>query len=461
MTMKSQPVANHTPEDRGVPNTTWGLIKDPSRQLRNGYLTKTPLFQYILLSICFPMWGAAASLNDVLIAQFKHIFTLSDVATAFVQSAFYGGYFVIAIPASRVIRRFSYKAGLLIGLTIYILGCLLFFPASQAATYSVFLASLFAVAVGLSFLETSANTYSSMIGPKKTATLRLNISQTFTPLGFFSGALLGKYLIFTEGASLEDQLEGLDPVAAQRLTEELLQRTLEPYRWILIVLIVLVLLIAITQYPTSKPLDSTNHEKAAGLGETLGYLFKKKEFLSGIFAQFMYVGLQTALWSFTIRLALTLDDSINERTATNYLLWAYVAFFVGKFVANLLITKINEDLVLIIYSLIGVVALAYVVAVPNFTAVWAAVLASGLLGPGWATIYARTLDTIEDKRYTETGGAVIVMAIIGGAVIPVIQGLISDLTGSLSFSFIINIVCFAVMALYFWGLYRSSRKVRA
>ncbi|MBF0808442.1 L-fucose:H+ symporter permease [Rothia nasimurium] len=445
-------------EERGVSNTSWGIIKDSARQLRNGYLDRTPIFQYVLLSICFPMWGAAASLNDILIAQFKHIFTLSDFATAFVQSAFYGGYFVIAIPASRVIRRLSYKAGLLIGLTIYILGCLLFFPASQAATYSVFLASLFAVAIGLSFLETSANTYSSMIGPKKTATLRLNISQTFTPIGFFAGALMGKYLIFTEGASLEDQLKGLDPVAAQQLTEQLLQRTLEPYRWIICVLIVLLLLIAITQYPSSKPLDASNHEKSAGLGETLRYLLQKKDFLAGIFAQFMYVGLQTALWSFTIRLALTLDDSLNERAATNYLLAAYVAFFIGKFIANFLITKMNEDLVLIIYSLIGVGALTYVVFVPNITAVWAAVLASGLLGPGWATIYVRTLDTIEDKRFTETGGAIIVMAIIGGAVIPVVQGLISDLTGSMSISFSINILCFLVMALYFWGLYRQSKK---
>ncbi|MEX3610823.1 L-fucose:H+ symporter permease [Rothia sp. LK2588] len=459
--MNNTSIAVDRRNDPGVPNTSWGLIKDPSRQLHNGYLTKTPIFQYVLLSICFPMWGAAASLNDILITQFKHIFTLSDFATAFVQSAFYGGYFVIAIPASRVIRRFSYKAGLLIGLTIYILGCMLFFPASQAATYSVFLASLFAVAIGLSFLETSANTYSSMIGPQKTATLRLNISQTFTPVGFFAGALLGKYLIFTDGASLEDQLAGLDPVAAQQLTEQLLQRTLEPYRWIIVVLVVLLLLVAITQYPASKPLDKTDHEKPAGLGETLRYLMGNKSFRQGIFAQFMYVGLQTALWSFTIRLALTLDGSLNERTATNFLLWAYVAFFIGKFIANYLITKMDEDLVLIIYSALGILALLYVVFVPNLSAVWAAVLASGLMGPGWATIYARTLDTIEDKRFTETGGAVIVMAIIGGAVIPVIQGLISDVTGSMSFSFSINILCYLVIGLYFWGLYRTSRKARA
>lgn len=130
--------ANQNSTEAGVPNTSFGIIKDRTLQLKDGYLSKIPLFQFILLSVCFPMWGAAASLNDILITQFKALFTLSDVASAFVQSAFYGGYFVIAIPASRVIRKFSYKVGLLLGLSIYIVGCLLFFPASHVATYTVF-----------------------------------------------------------------------------------------------------------------------------------------------------------------------------------------------------------------------------------------------------------------------------------------------------------------------------------
>ncbi|WP_434700629.1 hypothetical protein [Trueperella pyogenes] len=135
----------------GKKNTSFGLIKDPSRQMPDGYLSKTPMFQYILVSICFPMWGAAASLNDILITQFKTIFTLSDFASAFVQSAFYGGYFLLAIPASRIIRKWSYKSGILIGLCFYIIGCTMFFPASHMATYSVFLAALFAIATGLFF----------------------------------------------------------------------------------------------------------------------------------------------------------------------------------------------------------------------------------------------------------------------------------------------------------------------
>lgn len=435
-----------------------GLIKHGATQLESGYLDKTPLFQYILLSICFPMWGAAASLNDILITQFKSLFTLSDFASAFVQSAFYGGYFLLAIPASRVIRNWTYKVGILVGLTFYIVGCSLFFPASKVATYSMFLVALFAIAVGLSFLETSCNTYSSMIGPKKTSTLRLNISQTFYPLGAIFGILLGKYLIFTEGDSLHKQMGQMSAVEQQEFAAEMLQRTLLPYRYMILVLMVLLIVVAITQFPHCKPLANKTQEARASIGETLRYLAGNKRFGQGIITQFLYVGMQTAVWSFTIRLALTLDHSMNERTASNFMIWSFAAFFVGKFIANILMTKFNENLVLIGYSIAGSLSLVYVITVPNMTAVYAAILTSGLFGPCWATIYGRTLDSIEDKRHTETGGAVIVMAIIGGAVVPVLQGLVSDLTGSMQTSFIVSLFCFIAVLAYFVAVRRSERK---
>ena len=153
-------------------------------QYDDGYLNKTPIFQFVLLSCLFALWGAAASLNDILITQFKSVFTLSDFASALVQSAFYGGYFLISIPASVVIRKTTYKLAIMIGLIFYIGGCSLFFPASMMATYTMFLVAIFSIAIGLGFLETASNTYSTMLGPRKYATLRLNISQTFQPIGF-------------------------------------------------------------------------------------------------------------------------------------------------------------------------------------------------------------------------------------------------------------------------------------
>lgn len=459
--MSSTGARTASPET-GIPNTSWGLIKDRSLQLRDGYLDRTPTFQFILLSICFPMWGMAASMNDILITQFKAVFELSDFASAFVQSAFYGGYFLIAIPASRVIRRTSYKTGLLIGLSVYVLGCVLFFPASQVATYGVFLGSLFSIAVGLSFLETSANTYSSMIGERSRATLRLNISQTFTAVGFLGGAVMGKFLVFTNGDALHAQVAAAGSEAERvAITADALGRTLGPYKVILVMLLVLVLLIAITQYPHSKPLREDESEATATIGETLSHLLRNKVFCAGILTQFLYVGMQTALWSFTIRLAMDLDPSINERAASNFLIAAFIAFFIGKFVANMMMTRMDEDLVLIIYSALGMATILYIVAVPNFTSVYAAVVASALLGPCWATIFARNLDVIEDKRFTETGGAIIVMSIIGGAVIPAVQGLLSDGLGSMRVSFIVNLFCFGAVLLFFLRLRRGRAAAAA
>lgn len=435
-------------------------IVNPAVQEEDGYLDRIPWFQFILISVCFPMWGAAASLNDILITQFKSIFTLSDFASAFVQSAFYGGYFLIAIPASRVIKKTSYKVGVMIGLAVYILGCTLFFPASHMATYSVFLVALFALAIGLSFLETSCNTYSTMLGPKKSSTLRLNISQTFYPIGSITGILLGKYLVFTEGGALKQQMAAMAPDERVAFGEQMLQRTLQPYQYLILILVVLLTVVALTEMPACKPLQNLSEQTNATIGETLRYLLNNRRFLQGILVQFLYVGMQTAVWSFTIRLALELDHNLNERSASTFMIFSFIAFFIGKFIANILMSKFDPNLVIVGYSVLGCISLLYVMFVPNMTAVWAAVVTSGLFGPCWATIYSRTLDAIEDKRHTETGGAVIVMSIIGGAVIPLLQGLVSDMTGSMQIAFSVSLVCFAAVLIHFVSLYQKSKRYR-
>ncbi len=439
--------------------------KEKWTQYDNGYLSRTPVLQFILLSCLIPLWAAAASLNDVLITQFKSVFALSDFASALVQSAFYSGYFLIAIPASMVIRRTTYKTAILTGLGFYIAGCCLFFPASHMATYTMFLFAIFSIAIGLGFLETSANTYSTMMGPQDKATLRLNISQTFQPIGSIGGILLGKYLIFQEGDSMRSVLAGLTDVQAAAYKMEMLQHTLEPYHMMVYILLAIFLLVAITKFPLCKVCQ---HDKAGNevkaeipnLKDTLAYLVRNARFRKGILAQFLYVGMQVAVWSFTIRLALQLDPTINERMAANFMVYSFICFFIGKFVANFLMTRFSANKVLAVYSVIGCAVLLYVAFVPNMTALWAAVSASILFGPCWATIYAKTLESVE-KKYTETAGAIVVMSIIGGAFVPAIQGYVSDLTGSMQFSFIVNLVCFIVIGLYFYGESKLEKKANA
>lgn len=427
-------------------------IKD-IKQYDNGYISRTPIFQFILLSCLVPLWAAAASLNDVLITQFKSVFELSDFASALVQSAFYGGYFLISIPASMVIRKTTYKTAILTGLGFYIVGCSLFFPASHMATYTMFLFAIFAIAIGLGFLETSVNTYSTMLGPQDKATLRLNISQTFQPIGSVAGILLGKYLIFQEGASMKAQLAAMDAVQAAAYKMEMLQHTLQPYHVMIYILIAIFVLFAITKYPKCKVSTKNadgSERKIPGMGETLAYLAKNTRFQKGILAQFLYVGMQVAVWSFTIRLALQLNPEFNERMAADFMVYSFICFFIGKFIANFLMTKFSANKVLFVYSIIGCGVILYASFVPDMTALYAAVAASLLFGPCWATIYAKTLEAVE-KKYTETAGAVIVMSIVGGAFVPAIQGYVSDITGSMQLSFVVNLICFLVIGWYFHG----------
>lgn len=434
-------------------------------QLSDGYLSKTPIFQFILVSLIFPLWGAAASLNDILITQFKTVFQLNDASTAFVQSAFYGGYFLIAIPASLIIKKMSYKFAIMTGLIFYILGCAMFFPASRVATYSMFLVAIFAIAIGLSFLETSCDTYSSMLGPKQFATLRLNFSQTLVPLGDITGILLGKYLIFGSVGNLADKMANMHGAARIAYGEKMLQLTLRPYKYILIVLLAMLIIFALVPMPRAKATAAAAEAEGAiaeeerpSLGETIKYLWHNTGFKKGVFTQFIYAGLQTTVWSFTIRLALNLNHSITDSAASTFMIYSYIAWFVGKLVANFFMSRFSITGTLSVYSLLGVVSLVIAFTVPNMTAVYAAIMTSFFFGPEWPTIYTHTLDQVHEKKYTETAGAIIVMALIGGAVFPAVQGLVSDMTGSMQFSFIVPALLFLYITVYFYMEYRFEKK---
>lgn len=413
------------------------------------------MLQFVLVSILFAMWAISSSLNDILITQFKAVFQLSDLATAFVQSAFYGGYFVIAIPASLFIKKSSYKMGIVAGLALFAVGCFLFFPASTLATYSMFLFAIFVEAIGLSFLETSSETFTTLMGPKRLATVRLNISQTMNAVGLIVGILLGKYFIF-QNSNLKTEMEKMSPEQARLHGVEQLSRTLVPYRYLLIVLVVLILAFAVTRFPSGRARTATGSVKSASLGETLGYLVRNRRYLKGIGAQFVYIGAQTGIWSFTMRLALTMFPHYTDRDASDFMLWSYAVFFVGRFLGSYLLSRFRETRVLTVYMGLAVVVLIGTIALHSVAAVWMAVIVSLFLGPGWPTIYSRTLETVGDRRYTETAGAVIVMSIVGGAVLPALQGALSDAMG-MQFSFILPAIELCIVAVYFVSEMRYDR----
>lgn len=328
----------------------------------------------------------------------------------------------------------------------------------------MFLVAIFAIAVGLSFLETSCDTYSSMLGPKQYATIRLNFSQTLVPLGDIAGILLGKYLIFGSVGNLSEKMSTMHGAARLAYGEQMLQMTLRPYKYILIVLLVMLVIFALVPMPRAKATAETSvdsevtEEEKPSLRETVAYLWHNKNFKKGVFTQLIYAGLQTTVWSFTIRLALNLNHNITDSAASTFMIYSYVAWFVGKLVANFFMSRFSITGTLTGFSLLGVVSLIVTFTVPNMTAVYAAIMTSFFFGPEWPTIYTHTLDQVKEKKYTETAGAFIVMALIGGAIVPALQGVVSDLTGSMQFSFIVPALCYLYITVYFFLEYRFEKK---
>jgi hypothetical protein len=232
----------------------------------------------------------------------------------------------------------------------------MFFPASQFATYGIFLFAIFIEAIGLSFLETSGDTYATLLGPKRLGTLRLNISQTMNALGLIVGILLGKYLVFQD-TNLKTEMTGLSKAAAQAYGTAQLSRTLSPYKYVLIALGVLIILFVVTKFPTGRPKTTEGKIASASLKETLSYLSKNNRYKRGILTQFIYIGAQTGIWSFTMRLALNMFPSFSDRDASNFMLWSYAFFFVGRFFGSYLLSKFRETRVLAVYLALGALML--------------------------------------------------------------------------------------------------------
>jgi FHS family L-fucose permease-like MFS transporter len=431
------------------------MTKPALQQTPDGYyLNRTPWFAFLLLCSIFALWAAAASMNDVLIAHFKKAFLLSDFQTAFVQSAFYLGYFFVAIPAALVVRRFSYKTTILVGLLLYMFGCMLFFPAASAAKYEMFLMALFVIAAGLAFLETACNTYSTLMGPRETGTRRLNISQTFHPFGAMTGVYVGSFVMFKDTDATHEQLTQMSAADAAVQQLQMIQSTLLPYKWMIAVLILVFVLVAITRFPACKG-NAQAKVKTAGIGESLGRLWRNPRFTFGVLAQFLYVGAQVGVWSFTIRLAMQMGG-MNERSASWFLLTTFAAYFVGKMVANLLMRKLHPAKVLALYGVLAIMLLAYTILVPNISAVYAAVGVSIFLGPCWPTIYGLTIEGLGED--TGVGGSLLVMSIVGGGVIPIFQGLLSDAThGNMQIAYSVPLLCFVVIVAYALSCLRHSR----
>ena len=378
------------------------------------------LAPFALVTSLFFLWGMPNNLNDVLIRQFMKSFEISRFQAGLVQSAFYMGYFLLATPAALLMRRYGYKFGMICGLLLFGTGCFLFWPAAQIGRYSFFLGALFVIASGLSFLETAANPFIAQLGDAESAARRLNLAQSFNPVGAITGALIGTLFILSGVELTGAQVRAMQAAGtyARYLQTETL-RVVTPYLVIGAAAILLAILVGRTRFPA---VSVESREGTLGMPGHGAYreLLRYPHFLLAILTQFMYVGAQVGTWSYFIQYV---QDSVHapERVAGYFLTGTLAGFGIGRFASAFLMRWIRADKLMGIYAIVNMVLVAIGVLHPGWAGLCAIFLSSFFMSVMFPTIFALGLNDLGEN--TKIAASLLVMAIVGGAVLTPAMGL--------------------------------------
>ena len=392
-------------------------------------IEKNYLKPFILVTSLFLLWGLANNMTDTLLAAFKRIMSMSDAQTSLIQFAFYGAYFCLALPAALFIRKHSYKSGVILGLCLYAAGAILFMPAAKAASYGFYLVAIYIMAGGCSVLETTANPYILSMGSPETATRRLNIAQAFNPIGSILGILTSKYFI---------------------LSDISLYSISGTYMSLGLVLIIILVVMLLIKMPSGQDTTGNSH----GLRAVFDRLMHNKRYRRGVIAQFFYVGAQIGIWSFTIRIVMQ-ELSIAEAAASTIYLVSIVGFCLSRFIYTWLMKFFPPTRLLLFGATLSMICTAVVVcsAGSGWLLVCFLVLASAFMSLMFPTIYGLALENVENPDAgghpgdAKIGASGLIMAILGGAVLTPVQGLLSD-SFSIHISYLVPFVCFAVVFSY-------------
>jgi FHS family L-fucose permease-like MFS transporter len=406
-------------------------------------------YAFALIVSLFFLWGVANNLNDILIKQFKKAFELSDFRAGLVQSAFYAGYFLLAIPASLVTRRYGYKAALLAGLGLYAAGAFAFYPAAALRTYSLFLSALFVIACGLAFLETAANPLVTVLGPEGGAARRLNFAQSFNPLGSIAGVLIGQHFIFSGIELTPANLAGLSGDARASYYAAQSQAVQGPYLAIGAIVLLWALLIATTPLPAAA-VESERGKARSQISDLVG----NRNFLFAVAAQFFYVGAQVGIWSYLIRYAQQALPGLPERRAADFLTLALVLFMCGRFAGTALMRYLSPAGLLATFASVALALVTVTLLFPGHIGVAALIATGFFMSIMFPTIFALGLRGLGDES-RKSAASFLVMAIIGGATLTLLMGAISDAAG-IHRAMIVPMLCFAVVL----GFARYTRTQR-
>ena len=408
---------------------------------------------FILITSCFALWGFANDITNPMVKAFSKIFRMSATDGALVQVAFYGGYFAMAFPAAMFIRRYSYKAGVLVGLGLYALGAFMFYPAKMTGEYYPFLIAYFILTCGLSFLETSSNPYILSMGTEETATRRLNLAQSFNPMG----SLLGMYVAMNFIQAKLNPLDtasraGLTPAEFEAVKEYDLSVLIGPYLAIGLVILAMFVLILFWRMPKN---GDKNH--SIDFVPTLRRIFAMPHYREGVIAQFFYVGVQIMCWTFIIQygtrvlMADGMAEQAAEVTSQQYNILAMIIFCCSRFICTFLLRYVNTGRLLTVLAIVGGLLVVGVIGLQNIYGLYCLVGVSACMSLMFPTIYGIALTGLGDDA--KFGAAGLIMAILGGSVLPPFQAAIIDqgeLLGmpAVNVSFILPFVCFVVIATY-------------
>ena len=399
----------------------------------------------VLTVLLYALWGMAHNLNDILIAQFRKAFALSDLQSSLVQSCFYIAYLVMPIPVASFIQRFGYKRGVILGLCLYGTGALLFWPAAERVAYGAFLSALFVIACGLTFLETSGTGIVVVLGSPERAEWRINLAQAFNPIGSIVGVLVGRQFIFSAH-------EATPPIAH---TTEVLVRAAEaravqvPYLVISLVVFAVALLVANTRFPER----ATSAQRGSPLGG-LRALLHSRLFVAGVVTQFFYVGTQIGVWSFLVRYTQRNLPGTPDRTAALYLMISLVLFLLGRFATLLLLRRWSSAQIGMVFASCAAVLAAFTVLAPGPVGLASLILTSFFMSIMYPAIYAIGLHG--NAEHSQAASALMIMAIVGGAVLTAMMGAISDAL-TISHAYAVPFVGFILVFIYCTSAVRSGR----
>ncbi len=448
-------------QEEWVPHSSFciykGLIKEfcSMNKISNkpSVVSKEVLIPFILVTSLFALWGFANAVTDPMVQSFKKVLELSNSQAAWVQMAFYGGYFCMALPAAIFMRKYSYKVGILIGLGLYAIGALLFYPAAITEQFWFFCLGLYILTFGLAFLETAANPYALAMGAKETATQRLNLAQAFNPIGLIAGLFVAQQFVLKRLKSDDiADFSALDEASKVLIKTSDLLVIRNPYVILGLLLVGIFIVFAVSKMPQSK-----DEGGMPPIGHTFAVLAKNKKYVLGVLAQVLYVGAQIMCWTYIYQYAEGIG--MDAVTAGYYQMVAFILFTIGRAIGTYLLRTMSSGKLLMYFAFLAVLCIVGTIFLKGIVGLYCLVGVSFCMSLMFPTIYGIALEDLTEEQ-SKVGSAGLVMAIVGGALMPKMQGMIIDLGGNgvsdttiigtseVNFSFILPMFCFIYISWY-------------